>query len=429
MVKLVNRAKMTVASGGAGDITLGTAVNGYQTFAGAGVSDTNVLRYTIEDGDDWEIGTGVYTASGTTLVRTVTESSNSDAAITCSADAVIFVTMAAEDFTDNAAPAFVNTIPSSVDLVPDASTPVTIDAKAVDDDGFPITYTFDGYSGNTVYSDSSIPPQLNAAPSIDQSTGVFSLIGSSNSSNAGNFNLRVRASDGVRTATKNVICNLFFFPRTNLVGLYDAASSTSYSGSGTAFSDMSGSGGPDLTLGSTATYNSSGKGGVASFTLTGASAITYSGSAFGFAATVFAIFSSTETDTATHGLIGSDVAGSEGLFMDNGTSTIAARRSTANGGTSVGTTGSTIIYIDKVTQEYTRDEMFDELGNGAYRSLTYTDARIGAGFNFNTDSSTGHTEGELRAIAIYSSTPSVADITALHAYFKGDYSNSSDMAS
>jgi hypothetical protein len=429
MVKLVNRAKMTIASGGAGDITLGTAVNGYQTFADAGVSDTDVLRYTIEDGDDWEIGTGVYTASGTTLVRTVTESSNSDAALTCSADAVIFVTMAAEDFTDNAAPAFVNTIPSSVDLVPDASTSVTIDAKAVDDDGFPITYTFDGYSGNTVYSDSSLPPQLNAAPSIDQSTGVFSLIGSSNSSNAGNFNLRVRASDGVRTATKNVICNLFFFPRTNLVGLYDAASSNSYSGLGTAFSDMSGSGGPDLTLGSAATYNSSGKGGVASFTLTGASAITYSGSAFGFAATVFAIFSSTETDLATHGLIGSDVSGSEGLFMDNGTSTIAARRSTSNGGTSVGTTGSTIIYIDKVTQEYTRNEMFDEMGNGAYRSLTYTHARIGAGFNFNTDSSTSHTEGELRAIAIYSSTPSVADITALHAYFKGDYSNSSDMAS
>ena len=41
MVKLVNRAKMTVASGGAGDITLGTAVDGYQTFADAGVSDTD----------------------------------------------------------------------------------------------------------------------------------------------------------------------------------------------------------------------------------------------------------------------------------------------------------------------------------------------------------------------------------------------------
>ena len=104
MVKLVNRAKMTVASGGAGDITLGAAVAGYQTFADAGVSDTNILRYTIEDGDEWEIGTGVYTASGTTLVRTVTESSNSDAALTCSADAEIFLTALASDivqFADN----------------------------------------------------------------------------------------------------------------------------------------------------------------------------------------------------------------------------------------------------------------------------------------------------------------------------------------
>jgi len=428
MVKLVNRAKMKVASGGASTLTLGQACDGYQTFAAGGVTDQDKLRYTITDGDDWEIGIGTYTSSGKTLARAVTESSNSGNAITCGSGAEIFVTMAAEDFTDNAAPAFVNTIPASVDLVPDASTALTIDAKAVDDDGFPITYTFDGFSGSTVYSNSSLPPQLNAAPSIDQSTGVFSLIGSSNSSNAGNFNLRVRASDGVRTATKNVICNLYFFPRTNLVGLYDAASTTSYSGTGTAFSDMSGSGGPDLTLGSTSTYNSSGKGGVASFTLTGASAITYSGSAFGFAATVFAIFSNTETDTAGHGLIGSDVAGSEGLFLDNGSNTTSARRSSANGTNSVGTTGSTIIYIDKVTQEYTRNQMFDELGNGAYRSLTYTHARIGAGFNFNTDSSSGHTEGELRAIAIYSGTPSVADITALHAYFKTDYSSDSDMA-
>ena len=63
-----------------------------------------LVRYTIEDGDDWEIGTGVYTASGTTLARTVTESSNSDAALNCSGDAIIFVTMAAEDFSGNAAP-------------------------------------------------------------------------------------------------------------------------------------------------------------------------------------------------------------------------------------------------------------------------------------------------------------------------------------
>ena len=431
MVKLVNRAKMTIASGGAGNITLGTAVDGYQTFADAGVSDTDVVRYTIEDGDNWEIGTGVYTASGTTLARTVTESSNSDAALNCSGDAIIFVTMAAEDFSDNAAPAFVNTIPEFIDLATDASTSVTINAKAVDDDGFPITYTFDGFSGSTVYSASSLPPQLHSAPVIDQSTGVFSLIGSSTKSNTGSFNLRVRASDGVRIATRSVLCNLQFFPQTNLVGMYDAAISTSYSGSGTTFSDMSGRGGPDLTLASTATFNSSGKGGIASFTLSGASAITYSGSAFGDVATVFAIFSCTETDTSGHELIGNEIVGSEGLILDSNSTTAALRISSNAGTTSVGNSsssgGPSLIYLDKVTSTYTRQDVFNGLTGGAYHSLTYTAARLGAGFNFNTDDSNG-ARGELRAIAIYSSAPSASDITALHAYFKDDYSSDSDMA-
>ena len=432
MVKLVNRAKMKIASGGAGVLTLGQACDGYQSFAAAGVADQDKLRYTITDGNEFEIGVGTYTASGTTLARAVTESSNSGNAITCGSSAEIFVTMAAEDFSDNAAPAFVNTIPEFIDLATDASTSVTINAKAVDDDGFPINYTFDGFTGSTVYSASSLPPQLHSAPVIDQSTGVFSLIGSSTKSNTGSFNLRVRASDGVRIATRSVLCNLFFFPQTNLVGMYDAAISTSYSGSGTTFSDMSGRGGPDLTLASTATFNSSGKGGIASFTLSGASAITYSGSAFGDLATVFAVFSCTETDTNPHELIGNEIAGSEGLILDSNNTAAALKMTVNSGGTSVGTSGSapggpSLIYLDKVTQTYTRQNVFDGLTGGAYHSLTYTAARLGAGFNFNTDDS-GGARGELRAIAIYSSAPSASDITALHAYFKDDYSSDSDMA-
>ena len=97
MVKLVNRTKMTTATTGTGTITLGSAVDGYQTFADAGVADADVVRYVIEDGDAWEIGTGTYTASGTTLSRTVSESSNADAAINLSGSAVVFVTAAAED--------------------------------------------------------------------------------------------------------------------------------------------------------------------------------------------------------------------------------------------------------------------------------------------------------------------------------------------
>ena len=98
MVKLVNRAKMTTSTNGQGTITLGNASNGYQTFADAGVSDGDQVRYTIEDDNNaWEIGTGTYTASGTTLSRTVSESSNSGNALNLSGNAVVFVTAIADD--------------------------------------------------------------------------------------------------------------------------------------------------------------------------------------------------------------------------------------------------------------------------------------------------------------------------------------------
>ena len=97
MVTLVNRAKVATATTGTGTITLGSAESGYQTFADAGVVDANVVRYVIEDGTDWEIGTGTYTASGTTLTRTVLESSNADAALNLSGSAVVYVSATAED--------------------------------------------------------------------------------------------------------------------------------------------------------------------------------------------------------------------------------------------------------------------------------------------------------------------------------------------
>ena len=97
MTKLVNRAKMTTATTGTGTITLGSAVDGYQTFAAAGVADADVVRYVIEDGDAWEIGLGTYTASGTTLTRGSIESSNSDLAINLSGNALVFLTVAGGD--------------------------------------------------------------------------------------------------------------------------------------------------------------------------------------------------------------------------------------------------------------------------------------------------------------------------------------------
>jgi len=93
---LVNRAKMTTATTGTGTITLGSASAGYQTFADAGVTDGQVVQYVIEDGTDWEIGEGTYTASGTLLARTTVQtSSNADAAITLTGAAVVFISAVA----------------------------------------------------------------------------------------------------------------------------------------------------------------------------------------------------------------------------------------------------------------------------------------------------------------------------------------------
>lgn len=97
MTKLVNRAKVATATTGTGTITLGSAETGYQTFADAGVVDGDVVRYVIEDGTDWEIGTGTYTASGTTLSRTVIESSNSDNALNLTGNAVVYVSATEAD--------------------------------------------------------------------------------------------------------------------------------------------------------------------------------------------------------------------------------------------------------------------------------------------------------------------------------------------
>ena len=99
MAVLKNRAKMSTSTTGTGSpITLGSAESGYQSFADAGVANADVVRYVIEDtGGAFEIGTGTYTSSGTTLSRTVSESSNSNNAINLSGSATVFIGATAED--------------------------------------------------------------------------------------------------------------------------------------------------------------------------------------------------------------------------------------------------------------------------------------------------------------------------------------------
>ena len=100
---LADRVKETTTTTGTGTVTLLGASTGYQPFSAIG--DTNTTYYTIagQTGNEWEVGIGTYTSSGTTLARTtVISSSNAGALVNFSAGTKdVFVTYPAE-FTANA---------------------------------------------------------------------------------------------------------------------------------------------------------------------------------------------------------------------------------------------------------------------------------------------------------------------------------------
>ena len=82
-----DRVKETTATTGTGTITLAGAVTHFEAFSAIG--NTNTTYYCIvhenTSYDEWEVGYGVYTLSGTTLTRTAVTSSNGDALVSFTA--------------------------------------------------------------------------------------------------------------------------------------------------------------------------------------------------------------------------------------------------------------------------------------------------------------------------------------------------------
>lgn len=101
MTKLYNRARVTITSTGTGTLSLGSAVTGYQSFSSAGAQNNDVVSYAIEDGVNWEVGTGTYDSTANTLTRSVTQSYNGTtygtSAISVTTAAQVFISPLAAD--------------------------------------------------------------------------------------------------------------------------------------------------------------------------------------------------------------------------------------------------------------------------------------------------------------------------------------------
>lgn len=118
---------MTTATTGTGTLTLGSTITGFLSFATAGVSNGETVTYAIEDGDNREIGRGVYTSSGTTLTRSVLKSTNAGSAINLSGNAQVFITAAAEDFNklNNTLGAFTVALAAGTNVTADRTLTIT----------------------------------------------------------------------------------------------------------------------------------------------------------------------------------------------------------------------------------------------------------------------------------------------------------------
>jgi hypothetical protein len=74
---LKDRVKESTATSGTGTVVLLGAATGYQSFAVIGNANTTYYSIAGQTGNEWEVGIGTYSTSGTTLARTTVLSNSS----------------------------------------------------------------------------------------------------------------------------------------------------------------------------------------------------------------------------------------------------------------------------------------------------------------------------------------------------------------
>ena len=106
------------------------------------------------------------------------------------------------------------TTPSSTHSLNSDGTNTAITIAATDPEGFPITYSHD-----------TNPVSPNQVTNIVENNGVFTMVPSTNNAHAGEFTMRVKASDGVHVTSVPITVSLVFSPATAFRNLYIAHTS------------------------------------------------------------------------------------------------------------------------------------------------------------------------------------------------------------
>lgn len=98
---LVDLVKVTALSTGGGTILLGSAVPGFRGIEA--LLDGHTYSYSMQPGGNYEFGSGVFSASGSTLTRSVIHSSYGDGPINMPPNTEVIFTALAKDLTSAAA--------------------------------------------------------------------------------------------------------------------------------------------------------------------------------------------------------------------------------------------------------------------------------------------------------------------------------------
>ena len=144
-------------------------------------------------------GSGVTTYTDKTAIDAVSSPSEGDLAYDLAADQLYIRTTSAWKRVSigvDETP-IITTEPATTHTLNSDGSTSTVTMVAEDPEGFDITY---GIAYPT--ASNALPNQLATATSINQSTGVFTFVPSTNTSHAGNVKVRLSASDGISTTTR-----------------------------------------------------------------------------------------------------------------------------------------------------------------------------------------------------------------------------------